>query len=393
MSGASFRFKDGKLLIFDEETVCVIESWPSLKAVRKKTGGRWEVYEPIFQLVFDAEADSLFGEAHQVLETFHLTYQRRASFRAFRYSLPAGVAAACAGIPARQWMMLRLMQSSEAAAELASSNRALAFALSHSWFFRERYSTHEGAAIVAKRRRKEIADWLGFPPTDAAANMLSKLASGSITIQTLKKIRALFVSPLDSKMLFHLRRINAGVVAIMSDPALGSALSMNLLGEVSESSSEDSEPQAAALLSQILTMSATLDRGLPRPSSLEKLEALHFEISTAYLKKYPPGDGPLPKPPLEDSQTIKAIRSIGELIAEGREQNHCAATYVQSIRSGRLFIYKLLQPERATLSIIRGPSGEWGLQQIRAHSNALVKKSTLSHVKKWLENRPIKIRS
>jgi hypothetical protein len=391
MSGAAFCFKEGKLLIFDEETVCVIESWPSLKALRKENRGRWEAYEPIFPLVFAADADPLIQEADQVPETFQLAYQRRASFRAFRSSLQVEVAAACEGIPARQWMMLRLMQNSKAATELSSSNRALAFALSHPWFFRERYSTHEGAAIVAKRRKKEIADWLGFPPTDATANMLSKLASGSITVQTLKKLRSMSASPAASKMLLHLKRINAGVVAMLSDPALGSALSMNLLGEVGESSAEDVEPQAARLLSQILTMSEALDRGEPRPGSLEKLEALHFEISTAYLKKYPPGDGPLPKPPLADSQTIKAIRSIGELVAEGREQNHCAATYVESIRAGRVFIYKLLQPERATLSIVRSPSGEWALQQLRGHSNAPVKTATLAHVKKWIENRPIKI--
>jgi hypothetical protein len=390
MSGAAFRFKDGKLLIFDEGTICVIESWPSLKALRKENQRRWEAFEPIFPLLFAADADSLIQEADQVPETFHLAYQRRASFRAFRSSLPEDVASDCEGIPARQWMMLRLMQSSEAAAELASSNRALAFALSHSWFFRERYSTHEGAAIVAKRRRKEITDWLGFPPTDAAANMLSRLASGSITVQTLKKLRSLSTSPAASKML-HLKRINAGVVAMLSDPALGSALSMNLLAEVGESSAEDGEPWSAGLLSQILTMSEALDHGEPRPGSLEKLEALHFEISTAYFKKYPPGDGPLPKPPLADSQTIKAIRSIGELVTEGHEQNHCAATYVESIRAGRVFIYKVLQPERATLSIVRSPSGEWVLQQLRGHSNAPVKMETLVHVKKWIENRAIKI--
>lgn len=393
MSGAAFRFKEGKLLIFDEETVCVIESWPSLKALRKENRGRWEAYEPIFPLVFAADANPLIQEADQVPETFQLAYQRRASFRAFRSSLPESAKSACEGIPARQWMMLRLMQSSEASAELAYSNQGLAFALSHPWFFRERYSTHEGAAIVAKRRRKEIADWLGFPPTDAAANMLSRLVSGSITVQTLKKLRSLSASPSESKMLLHLKRINAGVVAMLSDPALGSALSMNLLAEVGESSAEDGEPRAAGLLSQILTMSEALDRREPHPSSLGKLEALHFEISIVYLKKYPPGDGPLPQPPLADSQTIKAIRSIGELVTEGREQNHCAATYVESIRAGRVFIYKVIQPERATLSIVRSPSGEWALQQLRGHSNVPVKMATLAHVKKWIENRPIKIRS
>lgn len=41
-----FRFKEGKLDLFTEESVILLESWPALKALRKERGIPWTEFTP-----------------------------------------------------------------------------------------------------------------------------------------------------------------------------------------------------------------------------------------------------------------------------------------------------------------------------------------------------------
>lgn len=65
--------------------------------------------------------------------------------------MPKPVAAAVERFQSRQWGILRLAQLSEAAIELARLNPALAFALGNYRPFREKFTTMEGAAVIAKK--------------------------------------------------------------------------------------------------------------------------------------------------------------------------------------------------------------------------------------------------
>ena len=141
MSKSGFRFKEGKLFLFDNDSVCLIESWPSLKAMHKIGASGWQEFRPIFPLLSPTGVEPEFDPDFLPQESFHMVYQRRAAFRAFRSFIPEAMAKACEEIPGRQLTMLVLMQASPTAAELAQSNRALVFALSHPHFFRERFST------------------------------------------------------------------------------------------------------------------------------------------------------------------------------------------------------------------------------------------------------------
>jgi hypothetical protein len=41
------------------------------------------------------------------------------------------------------------------------------------------------------------------------------------------------------------------------------------------------------------------------------------------------------------------------------------------------------------MAIVRGPSGQWVIQEIKLRFNREVSPSTLKHANDWLENRPI----
>jgi hypothetical protein len=322
-------------------------------------------------------------------ESFQLAYQRRAAFRAFRSFIPEELAGTCEEIPARQWMMLKLMQASSHAAELAIGNPALVFALSHPKFFREQFSTLEGAAIVAKRRQREVASWVGFPESDSSVKTLSKLVPASVTISTLKAMRRGINEPHGKKLLSHLPVINAGVVAFAADHELCESVPMSLLEEVSRTAAENSDCNAAPMLQECMQLCRFLGESPKRPSSLRKLQEWHLEMSRRWAIKNPPQTGPIFVPPLEGTATIQPILSESELLQEGMEQNNCVAIRLQSVRAGKVFIYRVIAPERATVAIVRGPAGQWVIQEIKLRFNQQVSPSTLKHVNDWLENRAI----
>jgi hypothetical protein len=57
---------------------------------------------------------------------------------------------------------------------------------------------------------------------------------------------------------------------------------------------------------------------------------------------------------------IEPIASASELVDEGEEQGNCVASYAARVRSGNTFIYRVLHPERAILSVIqRSPWSDW----------------------------------
>jgi len=76
-------------------------------------------------------------------------------------------------------------------------------------------------------------------------------------------------------------------------------------------------------------------------------------------------------------------------VEEGREMQHCVATYASHVArlGGSYYIYKLLPPlDRATVAIRLTPRG-WEIEQIHGVKNAPVSHRTRSYVEDWLAGR------
>jgi hypothetical protein len=103
------------------------------------------------------------------------------------------------------------------------------------------------------------------------------------------------------------------------------------------------------------------------------------------------GLGPLPEPPIEGTETIIPLRRGEELRDEGIEQHNCVGGFAGGVRAGRTYIYKIIAPERATLSIVQGSSGEWIISQLNATCNSPVKSETWQAVREWLSQTQVGI--
>ena len=63
MNTPGFRFKEGKLFLFDQKSLSVIEAWPSLKALRKDGSFGWQEFRPIFPLLSPITVEPEFDPA------------------------------------------------------------------------------------------------------------------------------------------------------------------------------------------------------------------------------------------------------------------------------------------------------------------------------------------
>lgn len=95
-------------------------------------------------------------------------------------------------------------------------------------------------------------------------------------------------------------------------------------------------------------------------------------------------DEPLSSPPIPGTSTIQPLNTERELLEEGAIMKHCVGAYADAVRFGGVFIYRVLEPERATLEIRLGGSGAWNLAQVRSYCNKAVGGETIMAIQHWL---------
>jgi hypothetical protein len=399
-SPSGFRFKQGKLYIFTTTGVMLLETWPALRAVHKHDDDRWKEFTPAFRVVRPYRPRKLVSSAQLELDlgpegASHprddLAAQRKRAFDAFYFSLPKPVAARTEKFQSQQWNMLRLFQAREQTLELAKQNPALCFALANCRSFlgcRARRPLEEAVAVSMLRQR-DIAGWLGFPPTDGAARILAKLAPESASVDLLLPLRDALRQADVSKTLAHMPRLNAGVTAIALDPGLLAATTARLLEEVAATGTEKYQAATAQLIHDTLRMYFCVHprRGAPCFQSLSRLREIHDQVSVEYLRQEAPvlRAFRFPPPPLRGTAEIVPIRTVEELVAEGEGQENCVAIYAERVQNRRTYIYRVLKPERATLSIVLGPDGDWRIDELKRRANADVSTLTRALVQAWLD--------
>ena len=92
------------------------------------------------------------------------------------------------------------------------------------------------------------------------------------------------------------------------------------------------------------------------------------------------------KPPINGTSFIVPITNNHDLHWEGREQSHCVASYHSQIFQEEYYVYKILQPERATLGLKATRDGRYLIDQINLKCNAKVNAATLELVMVWFNS-------
>lgn len=396
-----YRFKNNKLYAFSQEGVMVIEAWPVLKAFQKGNDGAWEEFTPSFRLVQPNRAQKIkrnndrepdlpfdFIPAKPLLAD-----QRRRAFDGFRASMPKEVATAVERFRSCQWGILQLIRDSEGVVDLARLNPALAFALGNFERFINNLTTAAKISAISKKRQRDIAWALGFPNTEAVVKILAKIPPECVSVDSLVSLRKALVFDESTKILSHIKKLNAGILDLVANPEFLEVSSPTLLEEVAASPAEKYKATTSEILGSTLYQLRRIDPTDNRPiiPSIKKLHTLHREAFLKYsdIERRRRDNLDFPTPPLTGTCDIEPILTTTELVTEGETQKNCVADYSERIFEGKTFIYRVLRPERATLSIVKDDAGNWQIGQLKCSSNTDVSPKTRMAVESWMAELPV----
>lgn len=414
--GTNFDPETGKLYVFTPDSVTVMRGWPQPLAWRKRRSRRpqWTHVRPVISVsagdlgpwIRDLEEDRVTFTG--TVDDF-LTPQEKAGFRLRDLALlrwedriPREIRDLIAPVPQRQWHLLSfLARCGPAAADLTASDPALAWMLASNWAFHRpavRQPLRSARALLRRgRRRREILVWLGFPGTEAACHVLRKVSPRALDVPTLLYLRDSLADPGVRKLLAHAPRLNREALRIVTDPELRPRVTASFLADLSERPDHGLRPEVARQLRDCVAMHRLVAPGGREPApfrSYVQLGARHDELAAALGRPGADGldfgldlDAPFPTPPVQGSQVILPLTTARQLLAEGREQHNCAASYVERVaRQQRAYVYRVLWPERCTLALER--QGErWVPGDLRRAANEPVSDATRRVVAEWLAAR------
>jgi hypothetical protein len=394
----SFRFTDNRLAICRNGTsVYEITVWPKPHAEARDNFGRWNRFYPEIRLIDYPLRKPKEKKVSPQLELGlgvnppeqKKEMTKREAYDLLRQSMPFAYAIALAPFQSHQWNLLILLSMKRRFYDLLKSNPVLAYYLAND--MRVMTMIYRKELMMEKLTgmpQTDLLKLLDLPQTKSAVKLLRKVHPASVSPAQYLLLRTCIQSEERMKKLAHLKKVNIGALKLAAAPAeCQSAITPQLLEDVSADVRNNFHPSAANSFEEMTAQHRHIYPGRPLPilRSLEELDARHEEIMNAYTDHQSEKQlGPLPPPPIEGTADIVPLRSGEELRNEGIMQHNCVGGFTGGVRAGHTFIYKVLAPERATLSIVKGAGGEWIVSQLNAACNKPVKESTHLAVEEWL---------
>lgn len=394
-----FRFRQGQLCITTAQEEMRLGTWPLLEATRRRKGeAKWNRFVPVFRLLRPKEDPLAIepGPAGVRSQSVDPLLEKHLAFRLFRQAIPTRVAQAAERFPARQWAVLRMVQEREAAADLLEQNPALGFCAANLGKFRTLFGNlGKQAAELSRRPQREVLAWLGFPDEQAWVNIVRKILPEILTVERVQALRAVATIAEVAQRLAHVPVINAGLLELAIQPNLMAQASPALLNEIAAAEEERLQGSAVRLLEDLVRELESMGRR-PRLASLKTLANLRqrshevaeeFQQHVAVMRSA----GNFLEPPVPGTAEIVPLTDAGQLLEEGRAQRNCVGGYGPRVVAGKVFVYRVLQPERATLSLRMGADGGWEIEQLLRACNQPVSPATALAVQRWLAQESVSI--
>lgn len=289
----------------------------------------------------------------------------------------------------RHWHLLNLVSRCPGAYDLIQSTPALALALSSPWVFRKSPPSHplRSARSLLGKHQTYIVAWLGFPNAWSTVKILRKLPPEECTVLNLLHLRDLLGTHL--KTLQHIPHLNGSIIRLMSGQADRYQVSRRFLHEIASNSGLLHE--SVRILRDTLWMRRKLeDHGTLALRSYKQLTRVHDRLVDQMGRMDlriidPPPFPPAPLVPSSPLLELEPLQTESELLEEGRCQCNCVGAYGARVHRGKMYLYRLLTPERATVAVVLDKSGKWQLDEIKSCQNTEVLPDTLYAVLEWIE--------
>ncbi len=246
---------------------------------------------------------------------------------------------------------------------------------------------------LVRRKKRELVGWLGGIEQEAGVKFIERFevpgTYGEFE-RTLRRIsdeqllRESASRPLSE--VFQARRYFEAAPELRDVRAF--------TAELSEATKTIGPPATSRLIAEIRKLGELLGRDISAEmvrchngAALDELrQLLIVELydsapdKLARLAGYP---REFPRAPVAASTTILPVLNEHELHVEGRAMNHCVATQVHEFLEGQAFLFRVLEPQRATLKI-KKQGYRLVVEELKLAGNEEPAPATYAAVELWL---------
>ncbi|MGA1531253.1 MAG: PcfJ domain-containing protein [Kiritimatiellia bacterium] len=402
-------FKNGKLYEFRARRIVVLRAWPEPMAWCRTSKAGWRATrkwaDELLVSCFSAMAhpaqdpgpldrfrlvpmavDQLKAEGcspEQIEErrvkrwkAMHYAWrEREACIQPFMEQIPQAIRELIAPLRHRAWHLLCMLARCPGAMDLCRNNPALAFALSGHWIYREHpvRNPMRAARGLVNRRQRDILAWMGFPGTKSTQQIFRKIAVSRLDPLSLRKLKEALNDPARHKALRHVSVITAPVLSVILREDLFRLSTMSLLEEMAVDDAQGD--RILSIMRDTCRLNEQQGGGhLPAPfRTARALIDRHDELAGMHRRQNIrlARNTVFPDPPYAGHAQCQPVRTMKELLEEGLEMRHCVASYAEDVAGGSFYIYRILQPVRATLAI-SWQVNCWRVYELQGPGNTLV---------------------
>jgi len=346
--------------------------WPLLMGYRRPSGAdAWRAWQPEFPVAGDGHGDPAID--------------------AFLATIPEIVRRSAGRFQDHRWQVIRWCGLAGYGGEhLLEANPALAYMLALSPRCGRPTRAGKPAALpaaLAFTRQRRLLGWLGFPATEAVRHVLARIEPAAVNVPAMLTLRKALTGVELPPRLAHAARINADVL-LLAGHRLLDTVSAAIFEAVSETEGAASPSWFARQIVSTAAMWNRLRPGSPRPvfQSRESVRVLRRELTAEQRARRAEAPvGAFPAPPIPGTPAIQPVTNREMLDDEGQQQRNCLATYWKRAKAGRVAVYRVLEPERCTLSLVKR-QGRWVIGELEAANNERARPETRAAVLAWLKS-------
>jgi hypothetical protein len=290
--------------------------------------------------------------------------------------------------PQRAFQALQLLTVEPRSADLARNNPIIFWMLAH-----EMQKVGYGPALVGKlsiTKQRIVLGKLLFQPGPASARTVKLCTRIQLPCPVLpehiRKLRWALATASRKQAFSHWQRIPLHLF-VMDDDRIAHS---RWLRDAAERGEDISVDRIQPLWQDTMRLAEQLGHDPARVQQCEhraEIVQLHDAWTRELNSRPAPTNRPrrqFPDPPFPGNDQIQPITDSDALRQEGREVHHCVGIYASRIISGRVAIYRVLQPERATLELVFHAGREWRVGQLVGFQNRPVQDETRQSVQSWL---------
>jgi len=309
-------------------------------------------------------------------------------------AIPDDINAICSLMPAMDFQVAQACAVSTAARQLAY-DAPLLFLLAVD-YARQRPLSMEAFEQFLQFKRADILSAAGLPGSKSLARLVGRLKLSPMMPWELDDVRLALQQSEFLTLLRHHAEVHLNHLRLLL--RVRRPLWPGMLCLVNEHTQAADLTWTCRMIRDTLNLAGGNEQVMVQVNSREDLQDQHdrfidrfnrqnhrnsaekrLELAKALEEEH----GAYPKPPIAPVEGIQPLSSWLELLEEGATMRHCVGSYDMAVAWGEVFIYRMISPERLTISL-EHRNDAWVVGEVRASCNANPSPAALERVRRWV---------